>query len=203
MCLTQKACAAILRVDPSPAFIMFKRTRRAAANTTRKTVNYGKKVVSYDELRSNWDMIGSLAKRLRPGRVGQAREETFANAYQRLNMNEQDLAQSHKYYSVRFYIFLAIGAVDFAMLARFAMDGNWIPAWLCLLFLAICLASCFQASFRAFQIEQRELFDVRYWLQHPQRWIPGTFQPQQPPRETGKRGELRVVDGGRKVSRNK
>lgn len=179
---------------------MFNRTRRAAANTTRKTINYGKKVVSYDELRNNYDFIGSLGRRLLPGRNKAVREETFANAYQRMNMSEKDLALSHKYYAIRFYIFAVMGAISIAMLLRFAMDSNWITAWLCLVFLGICLASCFQASFRAFQIEQRELFDVRYWFQHPGRWIPGPGPT--PPNDTkGKgssKGGLRVVEGGRK-----
>lgn len=165
---------------------MFNRTRRTASSTAKKTINYGKKVISYEELSKNGNFIKDLFLKLLPKKNQQVREETFANAYQRKNMDEEQLALSYKYYAMRFYIFALFASLDTALLLHFGFDGQFLMAWLCFVFLLVCLSLCFQASFRALQIERRELFDVHYWLQNPGAWIPNWALSQQQPIKTGK-----------------
>jgi hypothetical protein len=179
---------------------MFNRTKKVAA----KTVNYGRKVTNYEEIQETGHMIGDLGRRLLPKREVAGREETFANAYQRLGLDEAQLASTHRFYANRFYVFAVAGGIGVAILLHSLVFWHLWTGLMSLGFLAVCAASMFQASFRAFQIEQRELVDISYWAQHPSRWIPGSG-PGKPPSDkkrsrSGERG-LRVVQSERKSVR--
>lgn len=172
---------------------MFNRSKRTAGKVAGKTTRYGKRVINYEEIQETGHWIGDMFRRLRAGRAGPTREETFANAYQRLGMDEQALALSYKYYNVRFYIFAVFSAVGIGIALHSLIFGHIWTLLMTISFLAICFAFLFQSSFRCFQMEQRELVSVSYWAQHPGRWIPGGLGEPKPSR-TGSRQVSTVRD---------
>lgn len=163
---------------------MFRRSKKAAGGVAEKTARYGKRVVNYEEIQETGHWIGDMFRRLTAGRAGQGREETFANAYDRLNMDEAKLALSYKFYNVRFYVFGVFAAIGIGIALHSLIFGHVWTLAMSIGFLAICGAFLFQSSFRCFQMEQRELVPVSYWLQHPGRWIPGGLGSGKPPSQS-------------------
>jgi len=156
---------------------MFARTRRFFKRRATRTVEGAGKVFNVKEVRQNWGFIRQMAAQLtrKPETI---REETFRHAYKRLNLSEAQLAQTHKYYLTRFYIFstfasLALGAFIFSLLRL-----NWYSLGPSLGALMLMVAYSFQASFRLYQIERREMVDVGSWFEARSSWIPAPFQAQ-------------------------
>ena len=150
----------------------FRRTRRVA----QKGLNYGKVVVNAEQIQQTGSWIGRMAREAltRPDSV---REETFANAMARLGLSEADLMQSHRFHTGRFYLFGAFGALGLGVLVHSLATGQPWTAVMSVGFLALMVAQMVRASFRAFQIEQRELVGFGAWWSQPMRWVPGTFVP--------------------------
>lgn len=149
---------------------------------TRRLRDKAAKVVGVEGIKEGRDAIVGMGEHLaniRKGRRGgkQPRNETFGNAYQRLRLDESQLAQNHRYHMGRFYIFalffaLALGFFLFAILRGTLLSlGPSLGA--VLLFGALA----FQASFRLLQIERRELIPVQEWVRSPGSWIPAPFTP--------------------------
>lgn len=158
---------------------MFDRTRRFFRRRADATVNYGGRVVGAREIKSNWSFITGMwdTLRLRKPR----REETFANAYMRLGLTEEALERTHRYYFHRFYIILVFAAVALGMTLYSMLTGSWMNVGPGIGFMAIAGALLFNASFRLYQIERRELVDISAWAHAPNSWLPAPFRARSAP----------------------
>lgn len=171
--LTNPSTSAILahntNIEPDMAKKeRFKRTR----GWFSRGKDYGREVVNADQIQSEWGSIKDMAgKVLRPSKA-EGREETFDNAMSRLKLTEEDIRGSYKFHVVRLYIFTVGLGVAFITSLVSVFNGSWMQAIACLGVAAAMAALSFQASFRAFQIRRRELFDVSFWLENPREWIP-------------------------------
>lgn len=145
----------------------FKRIRK----WTSRSGQYGRQVVNADQIQSEWANIKGMVDSLKP-KKGEARQETFDNAMNRLNLSEKDLAGAYKFHVVRLYIFAAGLVIGVSSVFGFLFTGNWIAAVACFGFSTAMAALSFQSSFRSFQIKQRELVSVQYWAQHTSDWLP-------------------------------
>jgi hypothetical protein len=146
----------------------FQRIRKLAS----RGKNYGRDVVNADQIQSEWGNIKDMASSVLKPKNGTAREETFDNAVNRLNLKESDLASAYKFHVARLYIFGVGLCIGIASAFAFMFTGSWVTAIACLGFSVAMAALTFQSSFRAFQISKRELIEVNFWLQHPGQWIP-------------------------------
>lgn len=121
--------------------------------------------------------MGEHLAELRRGGKRKAREETFGHAYRRLGLDENQLAQNHKYQIGRFYLFGLFFALSFGFLLYAIMRGTLISIGPSLGATLLFGSLAFQASFRLLQIERRELIPVNEWVRSPGSWIPGPFVP--------------------------
>lgn len=156
---------------------MFNRTRQFLKRRKDRLSSKAQKVFNAEEVRENWSLIRRWQQQAFR-RPESGREETFRHAYRRLQLTETDLALAHQYHLVRFYIFavfasLALGSTIYSLVA-----ARWFSLFPSLGALILMGALAFQASFRLFQIERRELLGVNEWLRHPGSWVPAPFQSQ-------------------------
>jgi hypothetical protein len=151
---------------------MFNRTRAFFKRRTEKVADLGKRVVGTEEIKTNWGFIEGLWKAL--GRKNQkvTREETFSNAYRRLKLTEERLAEVYKGYVFRFYLFYGLMMATVLFMAYSMATGEWFTMVACLGFLAVCGALSFQASFRALQLRMREMAPISVWTSSPSEWFP-------------------------------
>ena len=90
--------------------------------------------------------------------------ETFENAVNRLNLNDQDLKSSYNYYKFYFYFGCALSIISFLTGAYFTIVNNdfWsigpVIACLCFGFSQIVIG-----SFRTYQINNRNLCGFEEW----------------------------------------
>lgn len=157
---------------------MFKRTRTFFKNRAAGGKKQVKRILNWDEAVAHKDTIKQTFQTLTRSKAG--REETFSNAYSRLHLDEAKLAQSHRYHSVRFYIFSIFGTMAFGIFLFALIRGSWFSLAPSFGAMALLGALVFQASFVLYQIERRSLVSVSEWLHHPRSWIPAPFQPQAP-----------------------
>jgi hypothetical protein len=146
---------------------------------------YGKKVVAADQIKAGAVLIQDLAKSMAPPSEDSVRRETFANACQRLNLNEASLRQTYKFFTTRFLIFLFFGVLSFVFMLGSLFSSVWAALPL-IGFTALCGAQMYVSSFRCAQIRHHELFPVRVWVKNPQEWwihtLPGEETP--PPKKS-------------------
>lgn len=133
------------------------------------------KTMGLDEIKENKNTIVGALRALAKPRVAE-REETFRNAYKRLNLNEVELEKAHRFNMFRFYLFSLFTAGSLSLFVYSVMDLNALTAASCLGALALFSALSFQASFRLYQINRRELVGVPAFIADPKFWIPAPFQ---------------------------
>ncbi len=153
---------------------MFRRTKSFLLRRGRGLGNEAKTVIGYEYLKSTASGIGQMVSTLFKTRQAK-HEETFRNAYRRLDLNETKLADSHRYHTTRFYIFAAFAALALGVLVFGMMRGDEWTALTSVGILALMGSLAFQASFVLYQIQRREMVDVSEWLCHPAVWIPAAF----------------------------
>lgn len=158
---------------------MFKRTRTFFGNRVQGVKRRTKQVFNWDEARNNASEVRDAVKQVT--RIPQGREETFANAYRRLKLDEAQLAQSHRYHSMRFYIFSVFFTVALGVFLFSLLRAEWFSVLPSLGAMLMLGALAFQASFQLFKIERRAFMPVREWVHTPSSWIPAPFQPQAQP----------------------
>lgn len=156
---------------------MFARTRQFFKRRKDRLANRAGKVFNTEEIRDNWSLIQRLQHQVFR-RPTVAREETFRHAYRRLQLTETDLAASHQYHLVRFYIFATFASLALGSTVYSLVSAHWFGLGPSLGALILMGALAFQASFRLFQIERRELVPVSEWFSHPGSWVPAPFQSQ-------------------------
>lgn len=146
---------------------------------------YGGKIFGSSEIRANHDIIRQSFQRLTGWKHREIREETFANAYARFNLNEKELKTIYGNFLFRFYLFLSFLFIDVALLAYFIATGNWTGLMPAIGFFALCIVQVFIATFRAYQISRRELVGVYEWWKDPDNWWPKPFKGQKPRNSSG------------------
>lgn len=158
---------------------MFKRTRKFFRTRYDRGHRKVRTLLNLDEARENMNNIQGMFEQVTRPKKG--REETFANAYQRLNLDEAQLAQTHRYHSFRFYLFSVFFTVATGVFLFSLVRGDWFTLAPSLGAMALLGALAFQASFTLFKIERRAFMPVSEWLHTPSSWIPAPFQPQARP----------------------
>lgn len=158
---------------------MFKRTRQFFRNRYTRGQRKVGKVLNLEEARDYANTLQTLFQKVT--RTPAGREETFANAYQRLELDESKLAQSHRYHSFRFYLFSIFFTVATGIFLFSLVRGDWVAMAPSLGAMALLGSLAFQASFVLFKIERRALLPVSEWVHSPGSWIPAPFQPQARP----------------------
>jgi hypothetical protein len=156
---------------------MFARTRRFIQRRIVGTKATFRNTLNIEESKRHASEIQDMARRLGQ-KAKVVNEETFRHAYQRLKLDEHQLGLNHRYHLVRFYIFATGCSLAFGILIFSLLRGEFWTMGPSLGALILLGALAFQASFRLFQIERRELVDVQEWLRSPGSWIPAPFQPQ-------------------------
>ena len=140
-----------------------------------KIVDGSKKVVAYDEVRSNWGLIKDWASQLNPMSVKAGRVETFENAYERLGLDEQTLVDVYKNWFLRMYLTLAVFVGGLSVALYFVTLGKLLALLPFTGFAAICAAQIFTSSFRMYQIRTRQLCPISEWLSNRSEWFPTTM----------------------------
>lgn len=156
---------------------MFKFTR--TKKTAGKTFRYVKDdLLNYKEAKGYFDDFKGIAhEHLDPRTKKSSRQETFANAVERLNLSEADIAGSYKTYSTTFYILSFFAGLDLFLMGWLTINysvWNSLPAIGALL---VLVANMFKASFRCFQIRHHELYSVGTWWAAKSEWFPGDYMP--------------------------
>ena len=143
-----------------------------------KIKGYGGKVIGSESIELNHHIFKRMIDILFGWRNKQeVREETFANAYARLGLNEQRLEESYKQFLFRFYLFLFMMVLDTLLTAWLIIQGDWVGLMTSVGFLSVCLAQMTVSSFRCYQINVRELVDFSVFIQDGHGWWPGPFKP--------------------------
>lgn len=133
-------------------------------------------LVSYRRIKDNADEIREHAETvLNPLKQREGREETFQNAYRRLDLDEETLQRVYFTHRLRFYIGLVfmMGALGLMVVAL--LSPHWWVGLPALAAAAVCLSQMFSSSLRAYQINHRELVGVDVWWNASKEWWPGPF----------------------------
>ena len=157
----------------------FKRTKRLFA----RGKNYSRAVVNADEIQSHWGNIRDMATGLFNKKDGSGREETFDNAMMRMQLSEKNLAAAYKFHVSRFYVFAVGLVIGIGIMLATVIQEAVMPTMAALGFCAAMSALCFQASFRALQLQKRELVEVAFWARNPIYWIPVSWTLPPAPRQ--------------------
>jgi hypothetical protein len=157
---------------------MFRFVKKATSKATTATVNKTAKVFNTDEIKENAVSAVSTAKAFWATRKGTDRRETFANAVARRGLTEDDLAALYRQHTFIAYLTLTFAVVAASIGASHALDGS-LGGFLAALGAWFAMAGFFfRASFRAMQLDRRELHGVSVWVRNPLDWVPGwTYEP--------------------------
>lgn len=134
----------------------------------------GKKILATDEIKKNASFIGSMAKVLFSPKetLKNAKQETFLEAKQRLQLNDVDLIKVYKNNVWSFYLSLFFALVCLFVTLINVFNFNLLGLFSGLSILILCLVQCFKFSFRAFQIRHQKLCPVGDWTKRPSEWFP-------------------------------
>lgn len=133
------------------------------------------KVLSVNQIKENHNQIASLAssvfnvKKLKEN----AKNETFQEAVERLNVTKSDLKQNYKNLVYQLYASLFFSVICFlGVLSALFVDKNVITAISFLVIMGLCLIQSFKFSFRAYQIKKKKLCSPKEWWNEASEWIP-------------------------------
>jgi hypothetical protein len=105
-----------------------------------------------------------------------SRTETFENAVKRLNIKEENLYDSFKYYNLTFWLglVLALSSLLFGGYLLLFKGNIWSlgPTIACI---SIGFAQMINGSFRTFQINKRELCSLSVWY-NSKKFFPSSFK---------------------------
>jgi len=163
---------------PAKASPMFRFVKKAASKATASTLNKTAKVLNTEEIKDNATSAIATAKAFWATRKGTDRRETFANAVARRGLTHDDLATLYRQHAFIAYLTLAFAVVAVGIGASNALDGS-LGGFLAALGAFFAMAGFFfRASFRAMQLDRRELHGVSVWARNPIDWVPGwTYEP--------------------------
>jgi len=158
---------------------MFGWIKRKASNSASGAKDLGKAVVGWDQAKAGGSFIAEMVKRLNPRYVSDnARKETFSQAQQRLNVNDENLRAVYKQLALSFYVSIFFTIICFGILLFMLFSSKSIISSFGVLgILVLCLANAFRFSFRSFQIKHKKLCPVQDWWNRSSEWVPSINKP--------------------------
>ena len=144
---------------------LFSRAARAPGRFTYKVLNV-------EEIRTHGSEAVGMAKGFWESRKGTDRCESFANAVQRRGLSHADLAALFRQHSFVAHAMLFFGTCAAGMIVLHATQGSTPGVLAGIGALLVFAGFFFRASFRAGQIERRELFAPATWARNPVLWLP-------------------------------
>lgn len=145
---------------------MFGFIKKWGSSKINKTKEGAKKITNLKEINKNKDSIMEMIDdNLNPYNQKVARNETFENAYKRLDLDEDTLEKVYYSHCLRFYLALIIGCVTVILAIKYVIGGDYwalLPTIACL---SLVFAQCVNASFRSYQIIKRELMSFNSWVE--------------------------------------
>lgn len=159
---------------------MYRYVKSKVSKATKSTARGAAKVVNVEQISEVAGQTYDLAKTLATPAKSE-RRETFAHAVMRRGLTEQDLTVIHRQNVIQSCMFLlfmtvalAIGAYSALALGSYLTSGAAFGAFM------VFLGYYIRFSFRASQIEARELFGLPYWARNPSLWMPAWTLPPSP-----------------------
>ena len=128
-----------------------------------KLTSKTKQVVAYDEVKKNHDThIGIMKKLFTPKKS--TRIETFEIAKQRLKLTEQDIKNTYSTFFMVWFISVLFLILSVAMQAIYLYQGAYLGALSLIGLEAVLCAVILDKQFRLFQIRNRNLCSLQYFL---------------------------------------
>lgn len=138
-----------------------------------ETLGASKKYINYKEIKENGEFISSLASdNLNPYKNKEYRTETFENAYARLGVNEDTLKKVYRNYMLKFYICFVFCVLAIAIVANAILSKQFLTVFSMSGVLCVIVSQMIMGSFRASQINKRELITFKEWLNESENWFP-------------------------------
>lgn len=153
---------------------LFNWGKNKISSRKEKIVEGTKRVTNYREIEENRETMAELFRHtLNPyAKKRKAKSETFENAYQRLNLNEETLSKVYRNYVLRFYICLGFSVLGIIMLVNAILSKNIWGIGPCIGVMFVTLSQMCNFSLRACQINKRELISFSEWYSSSDNWFP-------------------------------
>lgn len=148
---------------------MFNKTKSVVKKSVVNNMSYFKKIIGTKEIADNAKWIGQMWKSLTFKKKG--RVETFEQAKNRLNVNDEDIAKVRRNYIISFYIVFAGFLFCAGMLIENVANKDLGSALSSIGIGSVLFACAFKFSFRAYQIKTGELCSVKKYLENKKEWI--------------------------------
>lgn len=148
---------------------------REKINTRKEKIVEGtKKVTNYEEIDRHKNTMSEIFREtLNPyTKKRRVKAETFENAYQRLNLDEEVLEKVYKNYFWRFYICLGFSVLAIMLLVNAILSKNVWGIGPCIGVLFVTLSQMSNFALRACQINRRELISFKEWYSSSENWFP-------------------------------
>lgn len=129
-----------------------------------KLLGKTKKVIAYDEIKSNHDIYKSFLDRIKKSMQEQARIETFEIAVKRQNLNQDDLKKVHSNLFIIWITSLLFLFFSFVIQGIYFYKGSYAGAFAMIGVQAILAAVIFEKQFRMYQIQNKNLCSVDEFL---------------------------------------
>lgn len=140
-----------------------------------KIVGSSKKMLGFEEMKKNHNYISGIAKEtLNPYSVKQReiRNETFENAYNRLGIDEETLGKVYSNYVLKFYISIAFIMILIAIIVNGLLAKEFLTLFSSIGVACVIISQAISGSFRASQINKRELITFKEWYSDSENWFP-------------------------------
>lgn len=138
----------------------------------QRVIKAPKEVVNYREIKGGFNYTKSIVQDLNKFRKGSTRVETFEEAVERRRLTEDDLRVFHRQHIILAHIFLFFMALAVLMGVYHFTVANYAGVLTSAAATIVMVAVYIPRSFRAFQIERRELCAFNVWAKSPKNWLP-------------------------------
>lgn len=115
---------------------------------------------------------GTIVNNYYKNQIARARKESFEGAVDRLGLTEDDLKANNNGRVIEFWLHTLFAFICLYSFIACLINGSLITSASSLAIFSLCLAVCFRASFRAFQIKNRSLCSAKEWFVRPSEWFP-------------------------------
>ena len=138
--------------------------------------SWGKKevsqVVSTEELIKNKNWIASVSKIIFRRKFTPARIETFEEVISRRELTDSDLAALYGNHKIIFYLSLTFMMLAISLVIYYLFSRSYFGVFTGFASVGILTAKLFNSSFRAYQIKNRKMVDVKEWWNDGDGWFP-------------------------------
>lgn len=105
--------------------------------------------------------------------IANSKDETYDEAIERLQVDSIEVYKVYKNHVILLYFSLFFSIICFlGCLSSLFISKNIMVAASFVAIMLICLANSFRFSFRAYQIRNKKLCDVREWWDNASEWFP-------------------------------